>query len=106
VFHRADRACESTLRSGLMGGKNLVDELYPTKSDTSVSSGGVTSSLAVADVATLRGEVEKQLSFQAPLFAAFALELRTCLHPTVLLQPLVSQKNKCMHSYICLSIKI
>jgi len=98
VFSRVDCACEATLRGGLTGSstKHLADELYTQIGDSAgavvaASAAGTASSLTAADCATLKAEVDRQLRLQIPMFVAFALELRTCLHPSVLLQPLVAK---------------
>lgn len=110
VFQRVDRGCELTLRGGLTG-HNLLDELYSAGTSAagrstlaqSVAGGGVNASSAVSpagglstDCSALRAELEGQLqqqgggaSYQIPLFSVVALELRICLHPTVLLEPMV-----------------
>lgn len=99
VFQRVDRGCELTLRSGLTG-HNLLDELY--SAGGTVAAGGTRSGVHVpntistsnsTDCAALKAELEGQLqstAFQIPLFSVVALELRICLHPTVLLEPMVS----------------
>lgn len=83
AFVRLDRACEATLRQGLTAPQALLDELYPR------SASGAPDSLHQ----TLRPEVETQLThcggLTVPLFSAAALELRSFLHPTVFLDPLV-----------------
>lgn len=108
VFHRVDRGCELTLRGGLTGGRNLFDEFYGSSSNSGATGAPTVTTIAGSsavvgiDCAALRAELESQLlqvqgtgkdrraGFQIPLFSAVALELRLCLHPTVLLEPMVS----------------
>lgn len=103
VFQRVDRGCELTLRGGLTG-HNLLDELYSTSGTAAAGAAGgargvsapsTSTASTSSDCAALRAELEGQLqlqgtAFQIPLFSVVALELRICLHPTVLLEPMVS----------------
>jgi hypothetical protein len=88
VFARLDRVCLAALRQGVaVSPQRLLDECY-AKSD--------------GPHAQMRPDVEAQLNrmggvHSAP-FTAAALELRACLHPSVLLEPLVSGPLRVPHS--------
>jgi hypothetical protein len=99
VFTRVDRVCSITAaKGGLMLSKQyMLDELYTGKSETKSTQSTAKAtvsprSLSAAECASLFADTEKRLGapFKVALFNALALELRICLHPSVMLEPLVS----------------
>lgn len=89
VFVRVDKACESAHRYGAAGPQSVLDDLYFSPP----SATGSGTSVDVSPHIAVRAEVEAQMNklggMQSPAFFAAALELRACLHPSVLLEPLV-----------------
>lgn len=113
IFGRIDKACDVTLKNGLTSSRpNLCFDLYMIANQHTTTTNNTTSTAATSALSSSSAVVVNSLSlsspqeyeavrlsiaheaaFKIPLCTVFAMELRTCLHSTVYLQPLVSYIN-------------